>query len=127
MSRVRAIHHVNVGLRDRERTREWYQKVFDVEVKAHPRQLELYLGTSELHGHETPNPTDLQTGHFAAVQVADWPVMMTHLAELGVSFDAGCGLQVRDHDGHHYAYIYAPDGNQIELVHHPSRIGSSAT
>lgn len=120
MSRVQAIHHVNVGIRDRERTRAWYQKVFDAEVKAHPRQLELYLGTSELHCHETPNPIYLQTSHFA-VEVMDWEGMMTHLAALDVPFDAGRGPQIRDYDGHHYAYIRDPDGNLIELVHHPSR------
>ena len=53
--------------------------------------------------------------------------MMTHLAELGVPFDAGRRPQLRDYDGHHYAYIRDPDGNLIELVHHPSSVGSSAT
>ncbi len=118
MSRVSAIHHVNVGIRDRERTREWYQNVFDVEVKDHPRQLELYLGASEIHFHVTSAPTYLQTHHFA-VEVTDWEDMMTHLAALSVPFDAGRGPQIRDYDGHHYAYIRDPDGNLIELVHHP--------
>ena len=46
MSRVSDIHHINVGIRDRERTSEWYQKVFDAELIEHPRQLELRLGSS---------------------------------------------------------------------------------
>ena len=61
MSRVSTIHHVNVGIRDRERTREWYQKVFDAELKPHPRQLELYLGTAELHCHPESQQCDTHT------------------------------------------------------------------
>lgn len=119
MSRVKGIHHVNVAIRDRERSRTWYQKVFDAEVKEHPRQLELYLGASELHCHVTPNPTYLKTHHFA-LEVTDWEEMMAHLTDLGISFDAGRGPQIRDYDGHHFAYIRDPDGNLIELVHHPA-------
>ncbi len=118
MSRVSAIHHINVPTSDRTRTREWYQKVFDAEVKEHPRQLELILGTSEIHCHDTPNPTFLQTNHFA-VEIPDWEGMMSHLAELQVPFDGGRQPGVRDYDGHHYAYIRDPDGNLIELIHHP--------
>ena len=120
MSRVSAIHHINVGIRDRERTREWYEKVFDAEFKEHPRQLELHLGTSEIHCHVTPDPTFLQTNHFA-VEIPDWEGMMSHLAEVGVAFDGGRGPQVRDYDGHHYAYLRDPDGNLIELIHHPEK------
>lgn len=118
MSRVSAIHHVNVGIRDRERTRLWYQQVFDAALKEHPRQLELYLGTSEVHFHVTPDPAYLQTNHFA-VEVTDWEGMMTHLAAQGIPFADDRGPQIRDYDGHHYAYIRDPDGNLIELVHHP--------
>ncbi len=119
MSRVRAIHHVNVGIRDRERTQAWYQQVFDAEVKPHPRMLQLYLGGSEIHFPETRNPAYLKTNHFA-VEVEDWDGMMAHLAALDIPFDDGLGPQTRDYDGHHFAYIRDPDGNLIELVHYPS-------
>lgn len=118
MSRVSAIHHVNIGIRDRERTLAWYQQVFDAPLKEHPRQLELYLGTSEVHFHVTSDPVYLQTNHFA-VEVTDWQGMMTHLEALGIPFADGRGPQVRDYDGHRFAYIRDPDGNLIELVHHP--------
>ena len=120
MQRVSAIHHVNIGIRDRERTREWYQRVFDAEIKPHPRQLELYLGGSELHFHETPEPAYLKTNHFA-LEITDWDDMMAHLAAQEIPFDEGRGPQIRDYDGHHYAYIRDPDGNLIELVHHPAK------
>ena len=120
MNRVSAIHHVNIGTRDRERTREWYQRVFDAEVKAHPRLLELYLGGAELHFNETPEPTYAQVNHFA-LEIADWDGMMAHLAALDIPFDEGRGPQTRDYDGHHFAYIRDPDGNLIELVHHPAQ------
>jgi catechol 2,3-dioxygenase-like lactoylglutathione lyase family enzyme len=29
MSRIRLIHHVNVPISNRERTREWYEKVLE--------------------------------------------------------------------------------------------------
>ena len=59
MSRVSDIHHINVGIRDRDRDRtsEWYQKVFAAAPVAHPRHLELRLGSSEIHCHLTPEPT----------------------------------------------------------------------
>ena len=117
MSRVSAIHHINVPTSDRDRTREWYQKVFDAEVKEHPRQLELQLGASEIHCHDTQNPTFLQTNHFA-VEIPDWEGMMAHLAAIQVPFDGGRQPGVRDYDGHSYAYIRDPDGNLIELIHH---------
>ena len=118
MSRVSAIHHVNIGIRDRQRTQEWYQRVFDADLIEHPRQLELKLGTSEVHCHVTPDPMYLQTNHFA-VEIIDWDGMIAHLAELAIPFDGGRGPQVRDYDGHHYAYIRDPDDNLIELIYHP--------
>ena len=117
VSKASGIHHVNIATSDKERSREWYQRVFDAELKEHPRQLEVHLGNSEVHFHVTPDPTYLATSHFA-VEIPDWEDMMAHLAQVGVDFDGGRGPQVRDYDGHHYAYIRDPDGNLIELIHH---------
>ena len=33
MSRISAIHHVNIEITDIERSKEWYEKVFGVERK----------------------------------------------------------------------------------------------
>lgn len=120
MSRVSGIHHINVGVSDRERTKEWYQRVFDAEFKEHPRQLELHAGSSEFHFHLDPSPTLQATNHFA-VEIPDWEGMMSHLAEIGEEFDGGRGPQVRDYDGHYFAYLRDPDGNMIELMHHPNK------
>ena len=120
MSRVSDIHHINVGIRDRERTSEWYQKVFDAEPVEHPRQLELRLESSEIHCHLTPEPTNLETNHFA-VEIPDWEGMMAHLTVIQVPFDGGRLPGVRDYDGHYYAYLRDPDENLIELIHHPDR------
>ena len=38
MSRVKLIHHVNVQISDRQRTREWYEKVLDAEFLDRGRQ-----------------------------------------------------------------------------------------
>jgi catechol 2,3-dioxygenase-like lactoylglutathione lyase family enzyme len=121
MSRVSDIHHINVGIRDRERTSEWYQKVFEAEPIKHPRQLELRLGSSEIHCHITPEPAYLETNHFA-LEIPDWEGMMAHLTAVRVPFDGDRPPGIReDTDGHYYAYLRDPDGNLIELIHHPER------
>lgn len=119
MSRISAIHHVNIPIRDIERTKEWYQRIFDAELQEHPRQLELYLGSSELHCHLAKDPVFLETNHYA-VEITDWDEMMSHLKKEGISFDGDRAPGIRDYDGHHYAYIRDPDGNLIELMNHPA-------
>ena len=120
MSRVSDIHHINVGIRDRERTSEWYQKVFDAEPIEHPRQLELRLGSSEIHCHLTPEPTYLETNHFA-VEIPDWEGMMAHLTAIPSTLPRWPATGSKDYDGHYYAYLRDPDENLIELIHHPDR------
>lgn len=129
MSRISAIHHINMQITDIERSKEWYGKVFGVERKDigadyADRMLELYVGTGEFHLVKVDEPTYLRTNH-VAVEIADWDGMMTHLAELGVPFDGtndpegSGGPKFRHHDGSYTAYIRDPDENMIELVHHP--------
>ena len=50
MSKIKLIHHINVPISNRERTREWYEKVLGAEFldrgpELNKRQLQLRLGT----------------------------------------------------------------------------------
>jgi catechol 2,3-dioxygenase-like lactoylglutathione lyase family enzyme len=135
MAGVKLIHHVNVQIRHRQRTREWYEQVLGAEFldrgPLNPRQLQLRIGTGEMHFTETSEP--VATGHFA-VEVDDWEGMLANLERLGVSYTRAPGAtQVgpprtpedtpdqgrREDNGEHYTYVQDPDGNVIELVYHP--------
>jgi catechol 2,3-dioxygenase-like lactoylglutathione lyase family enzyme len=136
MAKVKLIHHVNIQISDRQRTREWYEKVLGAEFldrgpALNTRQLQLRIGSGELHFTETPHPTAVPSSHFA-VEVDDWDGLLARLQELGIrhvrtsaaSTGANIGgtdpLQGRREDsGEYYTYIHDPDGNMIELVHHP--------
>jgi catechol 2,3-dioxygenase-like lactoylglutathione lyase family enzyme len=136
MSRITMIHHVNVQIGNRERTREWYTKVLGAEFLdrgpvLNDRQLQLRLGSAEIHFTETPRPTTIPSSHLA-LEVNDWDAMLAHLQELGVpharTFRGSTRPNVggtdpyhgrREDTGEHYTYIHDPDGNMIELVYHP--------
>jgi catechol 2,3-dioxygenase-like lactoylglutathione lyase family enzyme len=58
---IKLIHHVNVQISDRERTRAWYEKVLGAEFldrgpALNRRQLQLRLGCGEIHFTVTPRP-----------------------------------------------------------------------
>ena len=57
MSKVSMIHHINIQITDRQRTREWYEKVLGAEFldrgpALNKRQLQLRIGTGEIHTSE---------------------------------------------------------------------------
>src|SRR5437899_4505544 len=88
MSRVTMIQHINIQISNRERTREWYEKVLGAEFldrgpALNKRQLQLRLGCSEIHFTETANPNAIPSSHFA-VEVEDWDAVMSHLDALGI-------------------------------------------
>ena len=61
MSRVTLIHHINIQISDREKTREWYENVLGAEYldrgpTLNKGQLQLKLGNAEIHTNDTPNP-----------------------------------------------------------------------
>jgi len=130
------IHHVNVQISDRARTRAWYEKVLGAEFldrgpALNRRQLQLRLGSGEIHFTETSRPIALPSSHFA-IEVDDWDATLAHLDELGIphvrTSAASTGADIggtdpqqgrREDSGEHYTYIHDPDGNLIELVHHP--------
>ena len=136
MSRIRLIHHINVPISNRERTREWYEKVLGAEFldrgpALNKRQLQLRLGIGEIHFTETPHPAPTASSHFA-LEIDDWEGMLAHLDSLGVPHVRTSAASVaanlggtdayqgrRDYSGGHYTYLHDPDGNMIELVYHP--------
>ena len=136
MSRITLIHHVNVQVNDRERTREWYMKVLGAEFldrgpELNKRQLQLRLGSGEIHFTERPSPATIPSSHFA-LEVDDWEAMLAHLDGLGVPHVRTSAASTmrniggtdphqgrREDTGEHYTYIHDPDGNLIELVFHP--------
>ena len=136
MARIRMIHHVNVQISDRERTRDWYERVLDAEYldrgpALNKRQLQLRIGTGEMHFTDTPDPSLAPAVHFA-VEVGDWDGMLAHLGELGIPHSRTSGSAIsasiggtdprqgrREDNDEHYTYIHDPDGSLIELVYHP--------
>jgi catechol 2,3-dioxygenase-like lactoylglutathione lyase family enzyme len=142
MAKIKMIHHENVQISDRERTREWYEKVLGAEFldrgpALNKRQLQLRIGSGEMHFTETPQPATIRSSHFA-VEVDDWDAMLAHLDELGIAHvrtsAASTGANVggtdpyqgrREDTGEHYTYIHDPDGNMIELVYHPLGLENS--
>ncbi len=132
MSRVTLIHHINIQISDRERTRQWYENVLGAEFldrgpDLNKRQLQFKLGTAEIHTTDTPNPAPVPSNHFA-VEIHDWDEMMTHLDKLGVRYsprpgaktgETGSSYGHREYSNACYTYVHDPDGNMIELVHHP--------
>src|SRR5436190_18249925 len=143
MARIKLIHHVNVQISDRDRTREWYERVLGAEFldrgpALNKRQLQLRIGTAEVHFTEMPRPAIVGSAHFA-VEIDDWDGMLAHLAQLGVRHvrqsAASTGPDVggtapdqgrREDSGEHFTYIHDPDGNMIELVYHPLGIDEAA-
>ena len=136
MSRIKLIHHVNVQISNRERTRDWYEKVLGAEFldrgpALNKRQLQLRLGGSEIHFTETPRPVAIASSHFA-VEVDDWKAMLDHLDQLRIPHVRTSAASTmpniggtdpyqgrREDTGEHYTYVHDPDGNMIELVSHP--------
>jgi catechol 2,3-dioxygenase-like lactoylglutathione lyase family enzyme len=130
------IHHVNVQMSDRQRTREWYETVLGAEFldrgpARNARQLQLRIGSGEMHFTEMPQPTPVPSSHFA-VEVDDWEATLAHLDALGVPCGRAGGRRpaptsstddtrygLREDTDQYYTYIHDPDGNMIELVHHP--------
>ncbi len=133
MPKVTMIHHVNVAISDRQRTREWYEKVLGAEFldrgpARNARQLQLRIGSGEMHFTETPEAMRVPAVHFA-VEVDNWEATLAHLEALGVPYARG-GVRPtggadeprygqREDTDQYYTYIHDPDGNMIELVHHP--------
>ena len=141
MSRISMIHHVNLQITDRERTREWYERVLGAEFldrgpALNKRQLQLRIGTGEIHTSDTDNPVKAPGVHFV-VGVENWDDMLVHLEQVGVPYSKSAGGAFsgtggndsrqgrREDTDEHYTYISDPDDNLIELVNHPRGLEDS--
>lgn len=136
MLQIRMVHHINVQITDRERTRAWYEEVLgaaflDRGEILNKRMLQLNIGNAEMHFSETDEPNIPERAHFA-LEVVDWESALAHLTNLGINFSrTGQGAFTptgtgdddrwgkREDNGESYTYIHDPDGNLIELTHHP--------
>lgn len=142
MSRISMIHHINIQITDRARTREWYERVLGAEFldrgpALNRRQLQLRIGTGEIHTSDTDSLIKVPRVHFA-IEVEDFDAMLAHLDEQGVPYTRTAGgsftgtggedpLQgAREDTGERYTYISDPDDNLIELVYHPRGLESSS-
>ena len=69
MAGGKLIHHLNVPISDRKRTRDWYEKVMGAEFLDRktliPRQLQMRIGTGEMQFTDTPNPAQWATSLWA--------------------------------------------------------------
>ncbi|MCE2463083.1 MAG: VOC family protein [Dehalococcoidia bacterium] len=129
-SRISMIHHVNYGITDIERSKEWYEKVFGIERKdlgpeSSDRMLEMFAGPGEFHLYKNPDPS--RPINHVAIEITDWDEMIANLKEMGVPLEDDIGSTLpsggfRSHDGSSYAYIRDPAGNLIEILHHPKRL-----
>lgn len=142
MSKITMIHHINIQITDRQRTREWYEKVLGAQFldrgpALNERQLQLRIGTGEIHTSDTPQVIDVPLVHFA-IEVGDWDEMLSHLDSIGVDYSRTAGGAFppslggddakqgrREDTNEHFTYISDPDGNLIELVYHPLGLETS--
>ena len=141
MSRISMIHHINVQITDRQRTREWYERVLGAQFldrgpALNKRQLQLRVGSGEIHTSDVDEVIPVPRVHFA-IEVEDWDEMLAHLDAQGVPCSRSAGgaftgtggedpYQGRREDtNEHYTYISDPDGNLIELVYHPLGLENS--
>ncbi len=142
MSKINMIHHINIQITDRERTREWYERVLGAEFldrgpALNRRQLQLRLGTGEIHTSDTEDLVKVPRVHFA-IEVEDFDSMLAHLDSQGVPYSrtgggafTGTGGDdprqgTREDTGERYTYISDPDDNLIELVYHAGGLENSS-
>ena len=90
MIRVKMVHHINVQITNRERTRAWYEQVLGAKFldrgpALNKRQMQLNIGNAEMHFSETDTPVMAPQPHFA-LEVEDWPATLAHLDRLGVPY-----------------------------------------
>ena len=101
MSKVTLIQHINIQISNRERTRAWYEKGLGAEFldrgpELNKRQLQLRIGSAEIHTTDVTEPVRVPSVHFAHVPA---PKKHCHAGRLYAI--------VPTHDGGHKRYWLA--------------------
>jgi catechol 2,3-dioxygenase-like lactoylglutathione lyase family enzyme len=119
-----SIHHTNFPIADKERTTEWYSKVFG--MRDVPRLFKqggapgvddvllLTHGNFDLHFTVHESPPDLKPHHFC-IEVEDWDAFLGHLESLEIPYTEPL---IRPQNQSKATYIYDPDGNIVEIMFH---------
>lgn len=122
--RGRLIDHVHLRVRDLEAARRFYQAVLDVlglpldADETHLAVDELWIDVGEPHSHihlafQVPDRETVDRFHAAALAA-------------GGKDNGGPGERPY-HPGYYAAFVYDPDGNNIEAVHHGPFTRSAAS
>jgi len=119
---IHSIHHVNFPTTDRDRTREWYGKVFgmeqdDVSHLSDTTVLLMTTGQCDLHFTPVKEMQRMWPFHYA-VEVNDWDAFMAHLDELGIEYTKA---RLRPQNNSKTCSIKDPDGTIIEITYHGER------
>jgi catechol 2,3-dioxygenase-like lactoylglutathione lyase family enzyme len=124
LHRGRLIDHVHLRVRDLERSRLFYEAVFDTlgiplnVAGDHLSADELWIdvGSPLSHVHlafQVPDRATVDRFHAAAVAAG--------------GLDNGAPGDRRYHPGYYAAFVYDPDGNNVEAVHHGPHRRSDAS
>jgi lactoylglutathione lyase len=107
---------------NRERTKEWYTKVFgmkhvDVSALSNTKVMLMTRGNFELHFTPVEEMRRMAPFHFA-MEVEDWDGFLAHLKALGIRHTKPIE---RPQNQSKFCYIHDPDNTMIELTYHAKR------
>jgi catechol 2,3-dioxygenase-like lactoylglutathione lyase family enzyme len=117
----RGLRHLALGVRDLDAMKRFYVDLLGFEVEWEPDADNIYLssGIDNLALHRSPDATaGAVLDHFGLIvrSPADVDAWAAFLESRGVTIDA----PPRTHrDGARSCYFKDPDGNSIQIIHHP--------
>jgi catechol 2,3-dioxygenase-like lactoylglutathione lyase family enzyme len=117
----RGLRHLALGVRDLDAMKRFYVDLLGFEVEWEPDADNIYLssGIDNLALHRSPDATaGAVLDHFGLIvrSPADVDAWAAFLEGRGVTIDA----PPRTHrDGARSCYFKDPDGNSIQIIHHP--------